>query len=48
VFQGILFLCAALTFFVPRSSGLFPASAAWPQPWLPLAFLASLMKAALR
>lgn len=48
VFQGILFLAAAITWFVPRSVGLFPASAAWPQPWLPLAFLVTLLKAALR
>lgn len=53
VFQGILFLAAALTFFLPQAVGVLPArvdawSAAWPQPWLPLVFLLTLLKAALR
>lgn len=48
VFQGILFLAAAFTFLLPRMS-LAPAWAlAWPQPWVPLAFLVTLLKAALR
>lgn len=48
VFQGILFLAAALAWFLPQWTGAPPAVEAWPQPWLPLAFLVTLLKAALR
>lgn len=48
IFQGILFLAAAITWLLPQSPGLLPAAASWPQPWLPLAFLVTLIKAALR
>ena len=53
VFQGILFLAAALTWFLPQTAGLLSPrldawTSAWPQPWLPLAFLVTLLKAALR
>lgn len=54
VFQGILFLAAGLTFLLPKyNTGWLPATQAawvngWPQPWLPLLFLVTLLKAALR
>lgn len=48
VFQGVLFLLAAVAWLLPQQAGLFPASESWPQPWLPLAFLVTLLKAALR
>lgn len=48
VFQGILFLAAALTWLLPASAVAPTYAASWPQPWLPLAFLATLLKAALR
>lgn len=48
VFQGILFLAAAITWLLPRQGDFLPAAQAWPQPWLPLAFLVTLLKAALR
>ena len=48
VFQGILFLAAAVTWFVPRAAAAPTWALAWPQPWVPLAFLATLLKASLR
>jgi H+/Cl- antiporter ClcA len=48
VFQGLLFLGAALTWLLPQSPGTFAFAATWPQPWLPLAFLVTLLKSALR
>lgn len=53
VYQGILFLAAAATWVLPRYVGVLapPVSswaAAWPQPWLPLAFLVTLLKSAVR
>lgn len=47
VFQGILFLAAALAWLLPQAD-LLPAARAWPQPWLALAFLVTLVKSALR
>ena len=48
IFQGILFLAAALAWFLPQSA-IAPAwMLALPQPWIPLAFLVTLLKAALR
>lgn len=46
VFQGILFLAAALAWLLPQG-GLF-AWASWPMPWVALAFLVTLVKSALR
>ena len=52
IFQGILFLAAALAalpWLLPQSLGFAPAwYDALPQPWIPLAFLVTLLKAALR
>lgn len=49
VYQGLLFLAAAVTWILPQNPAVAPAWAiAWPQPWLPLAFLVTLLKAALR
>ena len=49
VFQGILFLAAALAWFLPRATAIAPGWVmALPQPWVPLAFLVTLLKAALR
>ena len=49
IFQGILFLCAALAWLLPQSPQFAPAWVeALPQPWIPLAFLVTLLKAALR
>lgn len=48
VFQGILFIAAAVAFFLPQWIGAPAWAEAWPQPWLPLAFLVTLLKAALR
>lgn len=48
VFQGLLFLAAALAWLLPQNAGLFAWAASWPQPWLPLAFLVTLLKSALR
>ena len=47
VFQGILFLAAALAWFLPRS-GLDLSWDTWPQPWVPLAFAVTLLKSTLR
>jgi hypothetical protein len=52
VFQGILFLLAALTWLAPQAVAAGVAPSAWaahvPQPWLPLALLVTLLKAAVR
>lgn len=52
VFQGILFLLAALAWLAPQAIARGVAFPAWlghtPQPWLPLAFLITLLKAAVR
>lgn len=48
VFQGILFLGAALAWLLPQNPTVFAFAASWPQPWLPLAFLVTLLKSALR
>jgi len=49
VFQGVLFLAAALAWLLPRTPQYAPGWVeALPQPWIPLAFLATLLKAALR
>lgn len=47
VFQGLLFLAAALGWLLPQAAFL-PAAAPWPHPWLALAFLVTLLKSALR
>lgn len=47
VFQGILFLGAALAWLLPQAPGL-ALGASWPQPWVPLAFVLTLLKSALR
>lgn len=53
VYQGILFILAGLTFVLPTMAMGLPERVAtmaqsWPQPWLPLAFLVTLLKAAVR
>jgi len=48
VFQGILFLAAAVAWFVPRAAAAPTWALTWPQPWVPLAFLVTLLKASLR
>lgn len=52
VFQGILFLAAAIAALprlLPQSEALTPGwLEALPWPWVPLAFLVTLVKAALR
>lgn len=48
VFQGILLLAAAITWLLPRSAVAPTWSLGWPQPWVPLVFLVTLLKASLR
>lgn len=48
VFQGILFVAAATTWLLPQNVAAPAWALAWPQPWMPLAFLVALLKAALR
>ena len=48
VFQGILFLAAALTWLAPQASFAPAWVHAIPQPWVPIAFVVTLLKAALR
>lgn len=53
IYQGVLFILAAATFVLPAmSAGLPPRiegwALAWPQPWLPLTFLVTLVKSSVR
>lgn len=48
IFQGVLFLAAAVAWFLPRSGVEVAWDDGWPQPWLPLAFAVTLLKATLR
>lgn len=54
LYQGILLLLAAGSWLLPQApEGVLPAGLeawadGWPQPWLPLAYLVTLVKSALR
>ena len=48
VFQGILLVAAVVTWLLPRYATGIAWDDGWPQPWLPLAFGVTLVKAALR